>query len=171
MSTTLRNSKLVLRLIGMVGVLWCGLAQAPSVSADEPRLSHAYYLFRAGSFEGCADCYIPLLLTSTPLPDATAAPQLDAPDTLDVYLMVTYERDSIWEIPANPHRVSGQEIEADSRMIRVDGVRYRYQEVPVQEAIRLLKKPLGTIPISRPLLPDRPTDEKIQWFLKRLPVQ
>ncbi len=162
-------TKRVLCWLAIVGALWSGLGtvSTTTISADESNFRHAYYLFQTGKIDGCEDCYIPLLLTTTVLPQTTE----QGSDTMEVDVIVTYERDSIWEIPANPRSVKMSDIEPNSRMIRMNGLRYRYQEVPLQEAIRLLKKPLGTIPISRPLLPGRPTNDKIQSLLKRLSVQ
>ena len=164
-------AKRVLRWLGILSVLWGGLVPGSNLYAEESNFRHAYYLFRTGSFEGCADCYIPLLLTVAPLPGITTKQASGAPQELEVSVIVTYERDSVWEIPANPRIVKMAEIDSSSRILRMNDVKYRYQETPLQEAIRLLKNPLGAIPISRPMLPDRPTDEKIQSLLKRLSVQ
>jgi hypothetical protein len=45
---------------------------------------------------------------------------------------------------------------AKERIVRLRGRRYRYQEVPPAEVLRLLEQPEGTIPIHRLLpVPDK----------------
>src|SRR5215472_1586082 len=64
-------------------------------------------------------------------------------------LVITYERDSIWEIKgAIP--VDSSAIEAAPRILNVLGKSYRYQEISPKEVFKLLEEPLGTIAISRP---------------------
>jgi len=128
---------------------------------SDPRLTHAYFLFRSGRSEGCAECYVPLLLTGTPIESSTATPEVE--------VIVTFERDSIWEIHDRPATIS--EIEPKARTLRLDGRPYRYQEVSPQEAIRLLRNPLGSIPISRPMLADAPTSTRRRALLFRLGVR
>jgi len=129
---------------------------------SNPGLTHAYFLFRSGKSEGCAECYIPLLLTTTPIESSATA-------TPDVEVIVTFERDSIWEIRDRPATIS--EIEPKARTLRLDGRPYRYQEVSAQEAIRLLKNPFGSIPISRPMMVDAPTSSRSRALLLRLGVR
>jgi len=107
---------------------------------SDPGLRHAYFLFGMGRSEGCAECYIPLLLTTDPIGPLATVP--------DAEVIVTFERDSIWEIRTDQTNIT--EVEPHARTLRLDGRPYRYQEVPLQEPIRLLTNPLGTIPISRP---------------------
>jgi hypothetical protein len=125
---------------------------------DGPGLRHAYYLFRGGQAEVCSACYVPLLLTREPL--TVAGPGDDAE------IIVTYERDSIWQIRDEPGRVT--EIATAPPTLRFEQQLYRYQEVPLSEAIRLLSHPLGSIPISRPFLKDAPTEMRLQALLLRL---
>jgi hypothetical protein len=47
------------------------------------------------------------------------------------------------------------------RKLSWNGSRYRYQEVSKQEALRLLKNPMGSIPISRPQLPLHPAGSEL----------
>ena len=125
---------------------------------DDPGLRHAYFLFRSGRSEGCAECHVPLLLTGEPLTAQGAGS--------DIEIIVTYECDSIWEIRDQPGRIT--EVLTAPRTLRLEGRPYRYQEVPLSEAIRLLRNPLGSIPISRPMLPDAPTATRRQALLLRL---
>jgi hypothetical protein len=126
-----------------------------------PGLKHAYFLFRSGKSEGCAECYIPLLLTAMPIGESTATPEAE--------VIVTYERDSIWEIRDGPGTIT--EVEPRARTLRLDGRPYRYQEISPEEAIRLLKNPLGSIPISRPALLDAPTGTRRRALLLRMGVR
>jgi len=114
-----------------------------------PRLPyrHAYYLFLAGTPNGCEDCYVPLLITKDPLDEIA-----QASGKADCVLIITYERDSIWH-NEGMIAVAPGEVEASPRIIHMRGRRYRYQEISSTEALKLLEKPLGTIPISRPMLP------------------
>jgi len=127
----------------------------------DPGLKHAYYLFRSGKSEGCAECYVPLLLTASPIGASTATPEAE--------VIVTFERDSIWEIRDGPATLT--ELEPRARTLRLDGRPYRYQEVSPEEAIRLLKNPLGSIPIARPGLLNAPTATRCRALLLRMGVR
>ena len=113
-------------------------------AASRSTYRHAYYLFLADRPKGCEDCYVPLLITAESLEHAakTKAPQAGV-------LIVTYERDSIWHDDGMVSVAPG-DIEAAPRIIRFRGRRYRYQELSSAEVLKLLEKPMGTIPISRP---------------------
>jgi len=121
---------------------------APSPGAvDRPPFRHAYYLFLSGTPSGCEDCYVPLLITAAPLEKAAKAPTKAA-----CALVITYERDSIWHNDGMVS-VAPEEIEASPRIIHLRGRKYRYQEISSAEALRLFEHPQGTIPVSRPVLP------------------
>ncbi len=137
-----------------------GLEPARITQLSDPGLRHAYFLFRSGRSEGCAECYIPLVLTAEPV--SGSAPVSGAE------VIITFERDSIWEIHRGPSAIT--EVEPLARTLRLNGKPYRYQEVPLDEPIRLLTNPFGSIPISRPLLQDAPTDTRRRALLLRLGV-
>ena len=48
---------------------------------------HGYYLFLAGTPQGCEDCYVPLLLTRKSIADLKKNPRAD-----DCVLITTFER-------------------------------------------------------------------------------
>ena len=73
-------------------------------------LKYAYYLFRRGKSEGCAECYVPLLLTASPIGTSAATPEAE--------VIVTYERDSIWEIRDGPATLT--ELEPRARTLRLE---------------------------------------------------
>ena len=122
-------------------------AGTPPPEAAKPAYRHAYYLFFAGTRPGCEDCYIPLLLTPDSL-DQIATRRVEEP----CVLIITYERDSIWHDDGIVS-VTATDIEKSPRKIRVRDQEYRYQEVSSSEVLKLLENPMGTIPISRPLMP------------------
>jgi len=118
-------------------------------SASRPSYRHAYYLFQTGVVAGCEDCYVPLLITQTPL-DEIAKQKENA----DCVWITTYERDSIWQMNGTVSVEPGN-IEAPRRVLHFNGHSYRYQEITAGEVLKLLEKPHGAIPISRPYLPDK----------------
>ena len=148
---------LVPRLLGGLDIL----EPTRITQLADPGLKHAYYLFRSGKSEGCGECYVPLLLTASPIAASTATPETE--------VIVTFERDSIWEIRDGP--VTLTEVEPRARTLRLDGRPYRYQEVAPAEAIRLLNNPLGSIPISRPGLLNPPTATRCRALLLRMGVR
>src|SRR5246127_3612435 len=108
---------------------------------------HGYYLFLAGTPQGCEDCYVPLLLTRKSIEDLKENP---APE--DCVLITTFERDSIWHYDGLA-RIGPSEINTAERKVRIFDKTYRYQEIAASEVLRLLQNPLGKIAISRPYLP------------------
>jgi hypothetical protein len=155
------NGNAVLSKIRSIGILDSPLnlsaslrtdavAQGPSDSSenrgDRVPYKHAYYLFLASVPTGCQACYVPLLITQLSLEEIANG----NPAVLGVYI-VTYERDSIWEmkgaVPIEP-----TVIEAAPRIIHLNGDAYRYQALFPSEVLKLIENPGGTIPISRPMV-------------------
>jgi hypothetical protein len=114
---------------------------------DWPTYRHAYYLFLSGTPNGCEECYVPLLVTTESLEQAAKATEKEA-----CVLITTYERDSIWHNEGTVLIAPGG-IEVAPRFVHLRGRNYRYQEISSAEALKLFENPMGTIPISRPLLP------------------
>lgn len=132
---------------------------------DKAVYRHAYYLFLSGTPNGCEDCYVPLAVTQESLEQAAKAST-----KTPCVVIVTYERDSIWRNDGVILIASG-DIEPLPRILHLRGRKYRYQEISSTEALKLFKNPLGTIPISRRMLPvsssPRPTvDDLISSFQK-----
>jgi len=111
-----------------------------------PFFHHAYYLFLEDPPHGCEACYVPLLITTVPLETAARSQ-----GELTGALIITYERDSVWQM-AGAAPLSSKLIDPAARKINVHARNYRYQEISAAELLRLLRNPMGTIPISRPLL-------------------
>jgi hypothetical protein len=113
---------------------------------------HAYYLFLEGGGAGCEECYVPLLITQNTLEQIAAAGKVD-----EGLLIITYERDSIWQ---GKGKVSLQaaHILSKERTVRLNTRKYRYQEIGREEVLKLLEHPMGTIPISRPQGTGMPVD-------------
>lgn len=147
-ATPTRRQQVTRPILLSLALLLLTLTGAISASSDAEHLAyrHAYYLFLAGTPNGCEDCYVPLLIT-------TESVEQIAQGRTDVAcpLIITYERDSIWHNEGLVSVAPG-DIEKGPRVLRLRGRRYRYQEISLAEAVRLLQNPLGSIPISRPQL-------------------
>ena len=113
-----------------------------------PAYHHAYYLFFDGTPRSCEACYVPLLITADSLEEAAKGA-----DKAPCVLITTYERDSIWHNDGIVFLAPG-DIEVAPRIVHFKGQQYRYQEIGSGEVLRLLENPMGTIPISRPILPN-----------------
>ena len=109
---------------------------------------HAYYLFLSDTPVGCEACYVPLLITVAPI-EETAKDSAGAGQ--DCVLITTYERDSIFQVNGMVNIARG-DVDAGPRSVRVRRRNYRYQEISGAEVLRLLEHPLGTLPVSRPIL-------------------
>ena len=141
-----RNMLLVL-LWFLVSTISHASDATSSISTKRPRFTHAYYLFLSGTPVSCEDCYVPLLIATESL-EEIAREKTKA----ECALITTYERDSVWHNEGLV-AVEPTEIEKSPRILHVRGKRYRYQEISAAEALKLLRNPMGTIPISRPQLP------------------
>ena len=135
-------------LAALLALVAIGLVPAAAGAAGGP--PHAYYLFLAGVPQGCEDCYVPLVITGRALNDVASSGRDGA-----IVLITTYERDSIWKIERDVP-LAAADVSAGERIVRLRGRRYRWQQVPPAEVLRLLEKPEGTIPIHRLVpIPDR----------------
>jgi len=84
-----------------------------SKSPDRVAYKHAYFLFLASVPKGCEACYVPLLITRHSLEEIAKGGNVE-----HCVLVITYERDSIWEIKgAIP--VDSSAIEAAPRILNV----------------------------------------------------
>lgn len=133
--------------LSVVACLLLSLCGGVAGVDTKPPYQHVYYLFVQPPFEGCGDCYVPMIVTRVPI----GAKAL-ASGGIENVLIITYERDSIWEIRSDSVLLNRDTVSLSERKLRWNGSRYRYQEVSKQEALRLLRNPMGTMPISRPLL-------------------
>ena len=141
-------------LVSLLAFITIGLMQAPAGGAAASL--RAYYLFLAGASQGAEECYVPLLVMRQALEEVAASGR----DTT-VVLITTYERDSIWKVERGVS-LDAAGVSAVERIVRFRGRRYLYQEIPPGEALRLLEKPEGTIPIHRYLpIPDRKSLEDL----------
>jgi hypothetical protein len=136
--------KLILSVAFLVLAFDCCVAAEPN---GKPPFSHVYYLFVSHP-TGCEDCYIPLLITRAPIDKASLAK-----GAIDNVVVITYERDSIWQWK-DPIQLDSKVVSLPERTLRWNNERYRYQEVDRSEALRLLLHPMGTIPISRLYIPN-----------------
>jgi len=168
MSSLLRQTLSRLDFLVLV-IVALGPLNHPRTQAAQPgtvAYKHAYYLFLDGAGSGCQSCYVPLLITQNSLEKIGAAGKGE-----EGVLIITYERDSIWQnkgaVPLH-----AEQIEAAPRIVRLNVNRYRYQEISAAEALKLLENPGGSIPISRPAQPgmelDKPTREELIRAFKSL---
>jgi len=97
-------------------------AAAPDVEIKPPPFRHVYFLFLQPPFEGCRDCYVPMLITRVPIDQAA----LVSGDIENVAI-ITYERDSIWEIRSDSVPLNRESVNLQERKIRWKDSRYRYQ--------------------------------------------
>ena len=144
-------------LVALLALVAIGLVPA---AADAGAALHAYYLFLAGAPQGCQDCYVPLLITRQALDDVASSGSVSA-----VALITTYERDSIWKIERSVP-LAAVDVSARERIVRLRGLRYRYQEIAPAEVLRLLDKPEGTIPVHRltPIPDEKALEDLIAAF-------
>lgn len=145
----------------------CGVGAETPSPADSTDYSHAYYLFVEG-VQGSENCYIPLLITKRPLEEVAKSGKEEA-----CVLIITYEWDSIWHDDGIV-TLTPQAVQASERILHLRDKKFRYQEIAPSEVIKLLENPMGTIPISRPLLPKATTpgptfEELISAFDVRSP--
>jgi hypothetical protein len=94
---------------------------------------------------------VPLLITKHPLEEVAKSGSDEA-----CVLIITYERDSIWHDDGIVS-VTPRAIKAPERIVHLRNHNYRYQEIAPAEVVKLLENPMGTIPISRALLPKATT--------------
>jgi hypothetical protein len=151
-----------LRLMVAIGIFLAASCAAGSGQTGErdPSYHHGYYLFLAGTPQGCEDCYVPLLLTRKSI---EALKENPTPE--DCVLITTFERDSIWHYDGLA-RIGQSEINTAERKVRISDKSYRYQEITASEILGLLENPLGKIPISRPFLPAKlPTGPELKQLV------
>lgn len=120
----------------------CAMLASIAHGGELAPVRHAYVLLAEGSSTDCERCYVPLLLTRDRI-----APGVGQRG----YLVVTYRRDSVWEIGDEPVRL--REIDEGRRTVRIGEIRYRYVEIHASEARRLLQQPEGGLPVHRPGAP------------------
>ncbi len=134
------------RLSFVVPVLWwmaISCAQGEGVATSGYK---AYWLTNKEQGE-----YVDLVLARRPLlempkgPAAADKPLLDC----DGILVRTYAKDSIWNIDRTPFKpLDGIErVDADS--IRMNGREFEYTRANLEDVLRLLENPEGTITIHR----------------------
>jgi hypothetical protein len=75
----------------------------------------------------------------------------------------TYERDSLWDVPFKPVGQVGA-VDPKAKTVVLDGVSYTYEPGELKDVVRLLEKPLGTIPLHRPYHPLRGAEQTARAF-------
>ena len=147
---------MILRVL-MLGSWWL-VSQA--ALGEQNRYQCSYYLFEVpATVTGCSDCYVPLVVTQGPI---------EARRDQEVVVVTTYERDSIWQVQRQVLKYADQVIELPAKRIKLGGKIYRYQLVGNTEPVRLLKNPLGTIPVHRISHPRKDDDGLWEVLLREL---
>jgi hypothetical protein len=148
-------------LVALLGLIVIGFPSGSPVSAAGSL--RAYYLFLAGAPQGCEDCYVPLLVAEQPLPEVAASGR-----DITIILITTYERDSVWKVERGVS-LAARDVSPDERVVRLQGRRYRYQEIPPGEVLRLMENPEGRVPIHRAApVPDRKSLEDLVVAFREL---
>jgi hypothetical protein len=141
-------------------VLGTWLLVSQAALGEQNRYQCSYYLFEVpATVNGCSDCYVPLLVTQGPI---------EARRDQEVAVITTYERDSIWQVQRQVLKYSDLAIELSPRRIKFENRTCRYQLVGNVEPVRLLKNPLGTIPIHRISHPRKGDDGLWEVLLRDL---
>ena len=147
---------MILRVL-MLGAWWL-VSQA--ALGEQNRYQCSYYLFEVpATVTGCSDCYVPLVISQGPI---------EARRDQEVVVITTYERDSIWQVQRRVLMATDVAIEPPARRIELGGKIYRYQLVSNTEPVRLLRNPLGTIPVHRIFHPRKDDDGLWEVLLRDL---
>jgi hypothetical protein len=93
--------------------------------------------------------YLWLLVTRGPIEDLAGAKKRPALLFDDLaFTFRTYQKDSLWSDPFRPVQQFGP-VSREANTAVLDGVTYKYESCPLKDVVRLLEKPLGTIPVHR----------------------
>ena len=150
----------VLLLRTLMLAAWWLVSQA--ALGEQNRYQCSYYLFEVpATVNGCSDCYVLLVVTQGPI---------EARRDQEIVVITTYERDSIWQVQRQVLKYPDLAIELPARRIKFGGKMYRYQLVGNAEPVRLLKNPLGTIPVHRISHPRKDDDGLWEVLLHDLSI-
>jgi len=117
--------------------------------------------------------YVKLVLTRRPLPDLPAfSSTTDQPvSDCDAVIVTTYARDSVWNIDREPFRplMGVEKVETNSIVIK--GEKFICTQANLADVLRLLRNPMGTIPIQRIYGPLSGQEEAVRILASRLEQQ
>ncbi len=117
--------------------------------------------------------YVKLVLTRRPLAELpglslpTNQPVLDC----DAVIVTTYERDSIWSIDKKPFKPLTGVTMVGSNFIVIKGEQFACTSAKLEDVLRLLRNPAGTILIHRIDGPPSAQKEPVRTFVSRLERQ
>jgi hypothetical protein len=123
----------------------------------------AYWLTRDPPDPDGAEYGPAVLLTRVPLPELADYDPLfraaakrqgeDRPPLLDGIALTfeTYQKDSVWNPDGRPLKLprSVGPVRAAAREVTVNGTKYRYDDCPIPDVVRLLERPEGKKPLNR----------------------
>ena len=117
--------------------------------------------------------YVKLVLTRRSLAELpslslpTNQPVLDC----DAVIVTTYERDSIWSMDGKPFKPLTGVTMVGSNFIVIKGEQFASTPAKLEDVLRLLRNPAGTILISRIEGPPSAQKEPVRTFVSRLERQ
>lgn len=148
-------------LLGSVGVM-------PIWSESAGSFYETYWLTNRASGE-----YVKLVLTRRTLSDLPGfSPAADQPvSDCDAVIVTTYARDSVWNVDQRPFKplVGVERVETNS--IVINGERFIYTQARLEEVVRLLRDPMGTIPIHRIYGPLAGQEQPVRIIVEKLQRQ
>jgi len=147
--------------------VWLGAMPAPSEGAGSGNCE-AYWLTNKARGE-----YVKLALTRRPLSDLrTFSPPANQPiSECDAIIVTTYARDSIWNVDQKPFKplVGVEKVETNS--IVINGETFAWTQAALEDVVRLLRNPMGTIQIHRIHGPLSGQEEPARIIAERLERQ
>ena len=121
------------------------------------------------------DEYVKLALTRVPLDELlTSAPSTNVPMLeCSAVIVTTYAKDSIWNVDRAPfkHLIDVERVDTADRVMVIQGEEYQITQADLRDVVRLLKNPMGKIPIHRIHKASAGQEELIRALLKKLQSQ
>lgn len=95
--------------------------------------------------------YVNLVLTRRPLSDLPHfSPPANQPiSECDAVIVTTYARDSIWTVDRKPFKPLVGVDRVDTNSIVISGETFAWTQAVLEDVVRLLRNPMGTIQIHR----------------------
>ena len=144
-----------------------GAMPAGSEGAGNGRYE-AYWLTNKAHSE-----YVRLVLTRRPLSDLpTFSPPTNQPvSDCDAVIVTTYARDSIWNVDQKPFKPLAGVEKVGTNSIVISGETFTREQANLEDVLRLLRNPMGTILIHRIHGPLSGQEEPARILAERLEGQ
>lgn len=117
--------------------------------------------------------YAKLILTRRPLSDLpNFSPPTNQPIAeCDAVIVTTYARDSIWNVDQKPFKPLAGVERVGTNSIVISGETFTWTQANLGDVVRLLRDPMGTIPIHRICGPLSGQEESVRILAARLERQ